>query len=235
MPDRIQVSLLLLTYNRLGFLRKCLASVLERTDVPFEVILWDNGSTDGTSEWLATVTDPRVRVISCAGNLGMNGYPLAAMLASGEYLCEIDDDILELPERWTSRMLEAFRRVSNLGYLALDVVQDEKTDGAKPPADRYRALDAGAGVVLELGPVGGWCTMTPHRIYDEVGGFPFHPGRKYFLEDAHYFNRLCARNYACAILAGVRCYHACGPVWNAEYAEYWKEKYEGFRAHPPAS
>ena len=222
------VSLLILTYNRLGMVRLCLKAALGKTDLPFECLVWDNGSTDGTSEWLDTVQDPRLRVVHASGNLGFNGYALLAMLARGEYLLEIDDDVIDLPEAYASRMLQAFLRVPKLGYLSLHVVQDDRTDGAKMPSRHYRALDAGGGTVLEVGPVGGWCTMTPRAVYEAAGGFPFIPGQKFMMEDAEYGRKVAALGRLGAILSGVRCYHATGPAFNAAYPEYTKEKYSDY-------
>ncbi len=224
------VSVLIITYDRLALLQRCLKAVLETVDLPAEILVWDNGCRDGTSEWLDTLADPRLRIVHASGNLSFNGYALVAELARGEYLCEIDDDVIQLPGHWTSRMVQAFERLPRLGYLALDVVQDEKTQGGKPPAQHYRRVEA-EGIPLELGPVGGWCSMTPRRLYGAAGGFPFIPGQKFQMEDAEYGRRITRMGYLAAILAGVRCYHACGPAFNGPYADYLKEKYSDYERY----
>ena len=127
------VSLALVTYNRLGFLQQSLNAVLQRADMPLEVIVWNNASTDGTTEWLAGVDDPRVRVVNHPDNLGCNAFELALRQARGRWLVEMDDDVLELPERFLSRMVATFEVCPDLGYLALDVIRDDKTNGNKPP------------------------------------------------------------------------------------------------------
>ena len=44
---------MLITWNRLRMMREGLESLLEKTKgVDYEVIAWDNGSTDGTAEYL---------------------------------------------------------------------------------------------------------------------------------------------------------------------------------------
>ena len=48
------------TLNRRKLFEKCLASVLGQTFADFEVHVFDNGSTDGTAEFMAEVDDPRV-------------------------------------------------------------------------------------------------------------------------------------------------------------------------------
>ena len=48
-----QVSVVLGTYNRLPFLKSTIASVRSsQIDVPYEIIVVDGGSTDGTIDWL---------------------------------------------------------------------------------------------------------------------------------------------------------------------------------------
>jgi len=89
-------SVVVVTFNNLALTRACLASVLERTEWPhFEVIVVDNGSTDGTPDYLRDLAaaDGRVRVILNGHNRGFaaaNNQGLA--LAEGEYLVLLNND-----------------------------------------------------------------------------------------------------------------------------------------------
>src|SRR5207302_7734837 len=68
-----KVTIVLLTYNGLDYNRQCLGSIFGKTAYPnFEVVIVDNGSTDGTGEFLAHVVEehPNVRVIQNATNVG---------------------------------------------------------------------------------------------------------------------------------------------------------------------
>jgi glycosyltransferase involved in cell wall biosynthesis len=60
------------TYQRREYLREAVASVRAQTYSAWELIVVDDGSTDGTREWLATLDDPRIRVLELphSGNLG---------------------------------------------------------------------------------------------------------------------------------------------------------------------
>jgi len=69
----IKVGVLITTYNRKQFLMLALGSVLDQTHPELEIIVIDNGSTDGTAELIASVTDPRVRYVVNELNLGMAG------------------------------------------------------------------------------------------------------------------------------------------------------------------
>jgi glycosyltransferase involved in cell wall biosynthesis len=65
-----EVSVVLATHNRLHSLPRAIASVLAQDDVSFELIVVDDSSRDGTAGWLATLTDPRIRVITNKHNAG---------------------------------------------------------------------------------------------------------------------------------------------------------------------
>lgn len=99
-------SVIIPTYNRRELLPQALASVRAQTLPDYEVIVVDDGSTDGTREWLATLSDDRVRVLlqenrgpGAARNLGIQN-------AVGEYITFLDSDDVWLP--WT---LETYKRV----------------------------------------------------------------------------------------------------------------------------
>jgi glycosyltransferase involved in cell wall biosynthesis len=69
-----EVSVVLATHNRRHSLPRAIASVLAQNDVCFELIVVDDGSCDGTAGWLATLTDPRIRIVT----IERNGGPSAA-------------------------------------------------------------------------------------------------------------------------------------------------------------
>jgi glycosyltransferase involved in cell wall biosynthesis len=75
-PD---ISVVLATYNRRHNLPRAVASVLAQAGARFELIIVDDASCDGTADFLATLTDPRIRTViakcnggpSAARNLGL--------------------------------------------------------------------------------------------------------------------------------------------------------------------
>lgn len=92
--DRPLVSVVVPAYNVENYLRRCLDSLIAQTFEPIEIIVVDDGSTDGTSAICDeyAVRDPRVRVIhrenggrSAARNSGMD-------VACGKYIGFVDGD-----------------------------------------------------------------------------------------------------------------------------------------------
>ncbi len=225
-----EVSIMLITWNRLRMMREGLESLLEKTKgVKYEVIAWDNGSTDGTAEYLDAIAakHPQVRVIHHPENVGLNGVALSVKAARGYYLIKMDDDIMRYPDDWLPKLLNAFKKVPEIGYMACNVVQDELTTGEKDPPEAYTVVDHD-GIILEHGPTWGWCTMTSLDVLSKVGNFPRRRGRKWFGEDLEYVRRCLRAGYTPAILQEVVVYHASGPAKNEEfgYLEACIKKYE---------
>ncbi len=92
------IAIVVLTHNRVHLLRKCVENVLGSTSAATrEIVIWNNGSTDGTREFLDTVADPRTRIVHSDANIGMNAYARAFAMTSAEYLVELDDDVVDAP------------------------------------------------------------------------------------------------------------------------------------------
>jgi GT2 family glycosyltransferase len=214
-----EVSVLLITWNRLRMLREGLGSLLETTHGDnYEIIVWDNGSDDGTKEYLDEIAaaHPEVRVVHHPENVGLNAVALSVGLARGYYIVELDDDVLRFPDDWLAKMLYAFKKVPRIGYMAANVVQDEFTRGEKGLPEAYTVVDYD-GVVLEHGDTWGWCSMTSLEVLNRVGNFPRRRGRLNFTEDLDYVRRCLRAGYIRGILQEVVVYHASGAVKNDQY------------------
>ena len=213
------ISFFIITYNRLDFLKKCLNSLLGTIkDINYEIIIWDNNSSDGTKEYLDSLKNERIKSILHDRNIGVNAKGLAAELCNGDYLIGIDDDVIEFPAGWVQKMVYAYKNIPGIGYLTTDVVQDENTNGAKYPDEYYteKSFDNG-NVKLLTGPTGGWCFMLSRNIYNIGGKLPLKKNRFFFGEDGEYVNRLLVKGYLYGILKGVKVYHATGEKLNLPY------------------
>ena len=91
-----RASIIIVSYNTLSHTRRCLESVLERTGYPhYEVIVVDNGSTDGSALMVAEAAwrCPRVRVITNSANAGFVAATNQAIAAStGECVVFLNSD-----------------------------------------------------------------------------------------------------------------------------------------------
>lgn len=94
-----KVSVILPTYNAAAHLGKAIDSILGQTFPDFELIIINDGSTDGTSEVLAKYHDPRITVIA-QENLGLpKALNRGLTIARGAYIARQDADDISLPSR----------------------------------------------------------------------------------------------------------------------------------------
>jgi len=95
----IHIGALIPTYNRVRYLELAVTSILNQSYRNIEVIVIDNGSTDGTAAFMSSISDPRVRYVVNENNIGMIGsINKGISLFSDEVeWCTIlgDDDLLD--------------------------------------------------------------------------------------------------------------------------------------------
>ena len=123
-PDG-EIAIVVLTHNRVHLLRQCVENVLARaSSKTTEIVIWDNASSDDTSSYLDALDDPRLRVVHSDKNIGQSAYARAFRLTSAPYMVELDDDIIEAPANWDATLLDAFRRLPRIGFLAANLVNN---------------------------------------------------------------------------------------------------------------
>jgi GT2 family glycosyltransferase len=224
------IAIAVVTLNRLHLLRQSVENVLGRTASTTEIVIWNNASTDGTADYLVSLTDPRIVVVNSPTNVGLNAYARAFRMTTAPYMVELDDDVVDAPQGWDATLLDAYRRLSKVGYLATDLV-DEPDDPVSRfrhyvRPEEYRAYEEN-GVRLLEGPTGGWCAITDRELSDRVGGFPEHI-EIYFNEEAEYIAKIAEMGYRAAIMADLRVHHTGGPQFAyqaPQKVEFWTRWY----------
>lgn len=93
------VTVILGVYNQEKFVRKSIESILSQSHRNIEIIISNNGSTDGSASILSEYCeDPRIRIINYAYNMSISATTNRAIeLARGEYICCIAGDDYYLP------------------------------------------------------------------------------------------------------------------------------------------
>jgi len=227
---RETVSAVMVTYNRKRFLQWSVDALLRATKRPgFELLVWNNASTDGTEEVLAPYAEAGLlRVVNHDRNIGTNAYHEAFEGLPGSYYLELDDDVLWLPDGWLETMLRCFQHLPRLGYLGAAPVHDRYTAEADPLTSGRYFYDHVAfpgGTRVAFGPVAGFCALTPRRVYEEVGGFPRGPeGSVFVSEDGAYNRAMRKAGYLRGILESLAVYHASGRHCNADYWNVFVDK-----------
>jgi thymidylate kinase len=132
-----EVSVVISTYDRCEMLAVALSSALAQRDVDLEVIVVDNGSTDGTKAYLAEQRDPRLRVIRNEVSLGsVGGRNTGLAAARGEWVGMLDDDDVWAPDKLREQLDAAKLAGRDWAYTGCVHIdgQDRILSGRRPPS-----------------------------------------------------------------------------------------------------
>ena len=216
------INFIMLTWNRKAFVEKLFDSFYEKISnmYPYEFIIIDNGSTDGTKELLQErgKNDSNIKLIFNDKNEGLNAYKELYKFCNGDYIITIDDDVIEFPENFDFKLIDALTKADKFGFLALDVVQNEQTDGAKHKISEYKDV-AVENYIISEGPTGGWCCIVRASDFKRIEKY-FMSG-KYTMKQGEdgKISRLMRRKLKLksGLLKDEKCFHACGPYYSQKY------------------
>jgi GT2 family glycosyltransferase len=184
--ERISLSIIIPVFNCLDLTKKCLESieVSLKGVIDYEVIIVDDGSTDGTREFLMTLPEAPYRILlnQDKGNYSINNNRAAA-IACGDLLCLLNNDT-ELPSGWLQPMLEGLKRYPDAGCIG-NVQKIPATnrydhfgicfpDWLTPQHYgqhlRKRPSEI-SGAASRWGAVTAACTLIKKSVFESVGGF----------------------------------------------------------------
>ncbi|MEC0238022.1 glycosyltransferase [Paenibacillus kribbensis] len=95
-----RASVILPVYNNAAFVLEAIHSILIQTYLDFELILIDDGSTDGSAHLISQITDPRVIKIFHSTNRGLVATLNEGLnMATGDYIVRMDSDDISTPDR----------------------------------------------------------------------------------------------------------------------------------------
>lgn len=158
-------------YNRKDYLRLCLESLLAQTYPNCEIIVVDDGSTDGTGEMMAAEY-PQIRYIyqENAGDAAAKNH--AAREASGTYIVYNDSDDLFLPDT-VERLYNALPadRPDACSYGTYQTIDAE--GNPLPTKKKVAAYPSGwiTGELIRHIVVNSCGTLMPRRLFLDAGGF----------------------------------------------------------------
>jgi glycosyltransferase involved in cell wall biosynthesis len=126
----MKVSVCIPTYNQDGYLELAIQSAVNQTHKPFEIIVSDDCSTDGTDEVLRRLSleIPNLKSVRQPNNLGIaKNVDACLRMASGDFIIRLDSDDQLLPD-YTKNLLGLFNKYPQAGY-AHAAVQEIDQDG----------------------------------------------------------------------------------------------------------
>jgi GT2 family glycosyltransferase len=214
--DRPLVSLIIISFNEVSTVGDCLNALLLQTYSNYEIIVYDNASSDGTSDFICDHF-PQIKLIKGNENLGFGGANNeAAKMARGKYIAFINDDAYVTPG-WLEPLVGLLETDSSVGCAGAEILCAEKQDvvlchgngihlsGIAYTLDRGKI--ASPAPLLEVGSISGAAFLINRTLFLSLGGFE----SLFFMyyEDIDLSLRLRLLGKRCVVLPGAKVYHNC--------------------------
>lgn len=177
-----QVSIIIPTFNNLALTRQCLDAILSNTPQGlYEIIVVDNGSTDGTPAYLKQQEAAgRLRVLLRPQNHGFaSGCNFGTQAATTPFLLFLNNDTV-VQSGWLTTLLSAATR-PQAGVVGAKLLYADNTiqhagiefiNGVPDHPHRHAPADLpAANQSRELDMVTGACLLTPRDVFLKLGGF----------------------------------------------------------------
>jgi GT2 family glycosyltransferase/tetratricopeptide (TPR) repeat protein/2-polyprenyl-3-methyl-5-hydroxy-6-metoxy-1,4-benzoquinol methylase len=213
-PNRGLTSIIIVTHNQLEYTRQCLDSVRRLTDEPYELIVVDNASTDGTREYLSAM--PGLHLIPNDTN---RGFPAAVnqgiTSSKGDQILLLNNDTV-VSTGWLCRLLRALHGDRSIGLVGpcsnfvsgpqqIQVGYENVGEMDGFAWDWGKAHD---GLRIETNRLVGFCLLIRREFVDAVGLLDERFGIGCF-EDDDYCLRAARAGYR-AMIAGDAFVHHYG-------------------------
>lgn len=176
-------SIIILCFNGLSLTRQCLESVERFTPEPHEIILVDNGSTDGSTDFLKGYAAQRshVKLIINDTNTGYaHANNQALSIAEGVYVLFLNNDVI-VTDGWLGRMMNHFERNPKIGMVGpvtncvagQQLIQDAHYGNDMESMHRFARQIAkkNSGRVSSHIRLVGFCLMARKELLEIIGGF----------------------------------------------------------------
>lgn len=201
-----KVTVIIPNYNGLHFMSPCLAALERQTTQDFEILVIDNGSTDGSVEWLK---EHEVPAVFLPENTGFSGaVNVGIRRAETPYVILLNNDTEPEPD-YVAELLKAIERSPRIFSVSPRMIQLHHRELMDDAGDMYTIMGWAyqRGVGQEVGRYGRPChifsacagaAIYRREVFDEIGLFDeMHFA---YLEDidvgyrakiAGYYNRYC--------------------------------------------
>ncbi len=211
------VSVIIVNFNAADYLQAAIDSLGAQTFRDFELILFDNASTDGSADSADLSGLPSFRLVCSTENLGFAaGNNRAAEMARGKWLVLLNPDAVAAPD-WLEKLMRAAKdhpRCASFASVQYQLGAPDILDGA---GDNYLIFGmpwrGGSGRAVSELPGDGWCfsacgasAMYSTEVFRDLGGFD----ERFFCycEDVDLGFRLQLAGYDCRFVRGAVVHHA---------------------------
>ena len=193
--DRGLASIIVPCWNQLEFTRQCLAALRRHTTVSWELIVVDNGSTDGTGDYLEGWRDAATIPATVLRNSENRGFPAACnqgiQAAKGRYLVLLNNDAVPTSD-WLDQLVALLESDPGIGMVGpmtnyaappqlVEPVSYDDLEGMHRFASRWRAEHRGQW--FEVPKLSGFCLVAKRTAIDAVGTLDERFGLRFFDDD----------------------------------------------------
>ncbi len=204
-----QVTIGIVTYNRLRYLPTAINSAISQGDTVCEILVVDDGSTDGTSQYVKSLNNPKIRCISQANG----GRPFARNTVvrnmKGDFLIWLDDDD-KFTDNAVKSQLDCLESHPTADIIYCDHV---KCDSNLSPQIVTPSADVEEGQMLmrlvyeNVIPNGG--AFIRKSVFDKVGAYVEYEDKTYRTEDHELFSK--------AAIAKCKFVHNPSPIYHFRF------------------
>lgn len=220
------------TYNRLELTQKCFESLFSTADPAlYSLFIIDNGSTDGTPDYLQTLTHPCIEnIVYNSENLGTaNALNIGWKLAyeRGQHVGKMDNDITFYDSNALNKMLYVLETAEDVGLVGLKRRDLEEKPNHNSPFYRTWFYTMPNNQVIEISHhVIGTCWLVKHAALQKVGALK--QIGPYGLDDSIYCHRMRLAGYYNVFIPDVAIEHI--DPGHSKYPEYTQWKIDQARA-----
>jgi len=223
--NKNSVSIIIPCFNAVEYTKQCIESVLLQTNINYELILINNGSTDGTKEYFKSLKRrlkpkeklQKVTIIQSTKNLGVaRALNLGISKSIGKYICYLNNDIL-VTKDWLKKIVKAAKSDKQIGAVGtmFNAFEDKKI--VKLVEEDKKTVDVlaqtisakNSGKIKKAKTIHGLCMFIKKSVFKKVGLFNenFYPC---FGEDIEFCERLKKNGYKLVDAIDVFIFH----YWN---------------------
>lgn len=176
-----KVSVIIPVYNQFDYTYNCVKSILQNSgDIPYEVIIADDCSTDTTREIDKIIAN--IRVVTTEQNLRfLKNCNNAAKQARGEYILFLNNDT-QVQKDWLAPLVELIERDESIGMVGSMLLYPDgflqeaggivwKDASAWNFGHRRNPEDPEFNYVKEADYISGAAVMIRRALWEEIGGF----------------------------------------------------------------